>query len=244
MNSRDFLTINGARNSNDFGLYVDTPPMWRMAEQKTTVLDIPDREESLYITHDEYEDVVMPVTAYTFSNSFDISSVYEWLRKAKRISFNSNPTRFFKVKKLRGITPNYSGNGKNVFTIEFVVSPFRYFVDDPNPYHTDKEFTVSNDGNYYCRPVYEIHGSGVISIENDTEKLVILGDKDNSGNYKGVEGNCVIDSERLIIYKIDGDTKKILKTEGIIPLLYSGNNHMQIEGNMSSISINRNQRDV
>lgn len=245
MNSRDFLVVNsGVKTSNDYGLYVDTPPMFRMAEQKTTTINIPGREESLYITHDEYEDIVLPVKGYSFSNDFDISAVYEWLRKAKRISFGSNPQRFFKVKKLNGITPNYQGHGKNLITINFVVSPFRYFTNDPNPYHTGKEFTVSNEGNYYCRPVCELHGNGVISIENDTEKLTILGEKDNSGNYKGVEGSCVIDSERLIVYKIDGDTKKILKTEGVIPLLYSGNNHMKITGNMSSVSINRNQRDV
>lgn len=244
MNSKDFLIVNGAQNSNDYGLYVDTPPMFRMAEQKATKVEIPGREESLYITHDEFEDVVMPVKGYSFSNDFDISAVYGWLRKAKRISFSSNPQRFFKVKKLNEIIPNYQGLGKNLITINFVVSPFRYFAEDPNPYHTGKEFVVNNAGNYFCRPVYELHGNGVISIENDTEKLTILGDKDNSGNYKGVEGNCVIDSERLIVYRIDGDLKRIVKTEGVIPILYSGNNNIKITGDMTSITINRNQRDV
>lgn len=242
MNSKDFLTIrnSGNKNSNEFGLYVDTPPMFRMAQQKTSVINIPGREESLYITHDEFEDITMPVTGYIFDNSYDISALYTWLRKAERISFNSNPTRYLRVKKVNGITPNYQGNGKSIITINFVVSPFRYFTDDPEAIFTSKEFTINNGGNYFCRPVYEINGNGVVSIENGTEKLTILGAKDGSGNYKGVEGKCLVDATRLIVHK-DG---VMLKTDGIIPLLQSGNNSIKITGNTTSVRIARNQRDV
>lgn len=232
MNSKDFLTIrnNGNKNSNEFGLYVDTPPMFRMAQQKTTVINIPGREESLYITHDEFEDVPMPVKGFIFDNSYDISALYTWLRTAKEISFNSNPARYLKVKKLNGITPNYQGNGKSIITIDFVVSPFRYFTDDTDAVSPAKDFIIRNNGNYFSRPLYEISGNGNISIEIGDKKLTVF----------GISGNCTIDATRLLIHK-DGIT---LKSEGVIPLLQVGENRIKLTGNTTSVRIKKNQRDV
>ena len=238
MNSRDFLVINGNKNSNDesIGLYIDTPPMYSMAEQKTTVINIPDREESLYITHNEFEDVTMRITGYTFTNDFNISRVYEWLRTAKTFWFNSNPKYYFRVKKLLGITPKYQGHGKNIIDISFIVSPFRYFADEAVTSYTAKTFQVNNQGNYYSRPLYTVYGNGDITIST-----VDASDKPiESLKIFGVSGNCTIDSERLIISK-DG---AFLRTEGVIPILNPGQNKIKITGNTTSVTVRMNQRDV
>lgn len=236
MESRDFLVVNNLHNSNEYGLYVDTPPMLAMAEQKTNVINIPGREESLYQTLDEYEDVTLNVKAYSFSNDYDISQVYMWLRTAKRISFNSNNKYWFKVKKVNAITPNYSGHGKNMYTLSFVISPFRYLTDDEAISSRNAAFTVENTGNVFCRPVYTIYAQGDISIStvdpegNELEKLEIF----------GVNGECMIDSERLVVYK----DKELLRTSGKIPLLQVGVNRFRTTGNIESVTLRRYQREV
>lgn len=236
MESRDFLVVNGQYSSNDYGLYVDTPPMLAMAAQKTSVLNIPGREESLYQTLDAYEDVTLNVKAYSFSNDYDISQVYLWLRTAKRISFGSNPKYWFKVKKVNAITPNYSGHGKNMYTLSFVISPFRYLADDEAISSRNATFTVENTGNVFCRPVYTIYAQGDISIStvdpegNELEKLEIF----------SVNGECMIDSERLVVYK----DKELLRTSGKIPLLQVGVNRFRTTGNIESVTLRRYQREV
>lgn len=236
MESRDFLVVNNLHNSNEYGLYVDTPPMLAMAAQKTNVINIPGREESLYQTLDEYEDVTLNVKAYSFSNDYDIAQVYMWLRTAKRISFNSNPKYWFKVKKVNAITPNYSGHGKNLYTLSFVISPFRYLSDDEAISSRNATFTVENAGNVFCRPVYTIYAQGDISIAtvdsegNELEKLEIF----------SVNGECMIDSERLVVYK----DKELLRTSGKIPLLQVGTNRFRTTGNIESITLRRYQREV
>ena len=200
-----------------------------------TDINIPGREESLYITHDEFDDTVINIKAYSFENGFDIGPVYAWLRTAKTLRFN-NSNRYYKVKKLNAITPNYSGHGRNLYTISFVVSPFRYFVSDDALRFTTKTFTVTNGGNTYSRPVYTIYGSGNIEIAtidgsgNEIEKIKV----------NGITSSVVIDSDRLIIHE-DG----VLRiSEGVIPLLQSGTNRFKVTGNVESVTIRRNQRDV
>lgn len=103
-------------------------------------------------------------------------------------------------------------------------------MNDPVIEKTSKSFIVNNAGNYYARPVYTIEGNGDITIETESEKLKIF----------DVYGSCVVDAERLIIYK----GNNLLATEGVIPILYSGANTITLTGNVSKISIKANQRDV
>ena len=236
MNSRDFLVINGQYNSNDYGLWVDTPPMDAMAEQKTSAIVIPGREESLYSTKDEYEDVTKQIKAYSFSNDFNINAVYNWLRTAKTFYFNSNPRTYYRVKKLNGITPNYQGHGKNIITITFVVSPFRYLVDDEVLSFTDKSFTVQNDGNHYARPVYRIVGTGDITLATET----FTGETIEELKLYDVASEVTVDAERLYI----SEAGRSVRTEGVIPLLDTGLNKFKVTGNVTAVHITRNQRDV
>lgn len=236
MRSKDYFIINGEQSSNDFGLYVDTPPMQAMAEQHTSEIKIADREESLFITYNSYNDITLNITAYSFENSFNISAVYAWLRTAKTLKFNAQADRYYKVKKLMGIVPNYSGNGKNIITISMIVSPFKYFTNDAPVTSTAKQFNVENAGNIYCRPVYTIAGSGDITIGTvdaqggELEKLTIY----------GVNGGCTVDVERLMVTK----DKVSLKSAGMLPILQAGTNKIVVTGAVTSVSVKRNQRDV
>ena len=240
--SPDYLIINNEITSNDIGIWVDTPPIPPMAEKSYREINIPGREETLGITEETYKDVNLPVKAYIFRKDYDITNVYAWLKDAKTLRFNESDY-YYRVKRVLPPTLNYQGEGKTMVTLNFVVSPFRYLVDDPVVEETALSFTIQNNGNIYSRPVYKIYG-------HDYVKLTIDGD---SIEVTGIQDYVIIDAERLMIYH--GDVSQnpvmpedILSSIGSIPLLPVGENTVTIESNVSStftkIEIMRNQRVV
>ena len=235
LKSKDWLVINGSQNSNNYGLYVDTPPKKPMAAQNYRQINIPDREESLYIKEEKFEDMTLNIKGYTFSNEYDPSDLYAWLRTAKTISFNSDTAHCYRVKKVNGVIPNYSGHGKNVYTLSFVVSPFVYYTSNNAVTDTHKNFIVNNPGNYYSRPVYKIYGSGNINLAVSSDAYPTSPDM----TVMNVNEYCIIDAERTLVYK-DGE---LLKWSGKIPLLDVGDNAVFLEGSTTKCEIIVNARD-
>lgn len=230
--SPDYLIIDEDRTSNDIGIWVDTPPMPPMAEQVYRELTIPDREENLTVADESYKDIQLAVKAYIFDNAYDMTTVYSWLRGAKKLRFKDDDY-YYRVKKVLPPTLNYSGHGKTMITLNFVVSPFRYLKVDTTVISTQTTFTVQNIGNVYCRPQYKIFGSGNITFQVD--------DPSNAITVKDVDGYAIIDAERLLIYK-DSD---FLESEGVIPFLDTGTSTVTISGSgYTNIEITRNQRVV
>lgn len=230
--SPDYLIIDEDRTSNDIGIWVDTPPLPPMAEQVYRELTIPDREENLTVADESYKDIPLAVKAYIFDNAYDMTTVYSWLRGAKKLRFKDDDY-YYRVKKVLPPTLNYSGHGKTMITLNFVVSPFRYLKVDTTVISTQTTFTVQNIGNVYCRPQYKIFGSGNITLQVD--------DPSNAITVKDVDGYAIIDAERLLIYK-DSD---FLESEGVIPFLDAGTSTVTISGSgYTNIEITRNQRVV
>ena len=103
--SPDYLIIDESRTSNDVGIWVDTPPMPPMAEHVYREINIPDREESLTVIDETYNDIPLAVKAYIFDNAYDITSVYSWLRGAKKLRFKDDDY-YYRVKQVKPPTLN------------------------------------------------------------------------------------------------------------------------------------------
>ena len=234
--SPDYLIIDEDRTSNDIGIWVDTPPMPPMAEQVYREINIPDREENLTVADESYKDIPLAVKAYIFDNAYDMTTVYSWLRGAKKLRFKDDDY-YYRVKKVLPPTLNYSGHGKTMITLNFVVSPFRYLKVDPAVISTSNTTTVQNLGNVYCRPQYKIFGSGTIKLQVD--------DSTNAVTVSDVDGYCIIDAERMLIYK----DSTFLSATGIIPFLDTGSSSVVVTplssgGTFTKLEITRNQRVV
>lgn len=196
--SPDYLIINESQTSNDIGIWVDTPPMPPMAERAFREIAIPDREETLIIADDSYKDMQLAVKAFIFNTSYDMTNVYSWIRGAKKLRFK-NSDYYYRVKKVMPPTLNYSGHGKTMITLNFVVSPFRYFKTDPIITSTEQTLTVLNSGNTYCRPIYKITGSGMMTLTvNDGDYYT---HEDATIHLPNVEDYVIIDAERTLAYK-------------------------------------------
>ena len=236
--SPDYLIIDESRNSNDIGIWVDTPPMPPMAEQVHREISIPGREESLTIIDDTFKDIPLAVKAYVFDNAYDMTAVYTWLRGATKLRFKDDDY-YYRVKQVKPPTLNYKGHGRTMITLNFVVSPFRYILADATVISTETTTTVQNLGNIYCRPRYKIYGSGTLTLRVDNNV-------NNQLKITGVDEYVIVDAERMLVYK---DSATFLQNEGVIPFLDVGSSEVKVlpqslNDTFTKIEILRNQRVV
>lgn len=229
MNSKDYIIINGV-SSNTVHVWIDTPPMPPKARKKTQSISIPGREDVI-TTNGEYEDVEYKITAYVFERDYNPDQLYIWMENAKTITTSLSSDYYYKVKKVNGVTPSYSGHGKYRLDLSFTCSPFRYSLSNNKIEKTTKTFTINNTGTYFSEPVYEIQGSGEISVKvNDNENTITVYD---------VNGTIIIDCERLVAYNSDND---FLVTKGVFPFLSVGSNTVTVTGNVTKTGVYVNKR--
>lgn len=227
--SKDYIIVNG-KSSHEIGLYIDTPPMPSMTMPMYQTLTIPGRTESITLKDKAREDIPVIINAYLFDNeAFNPNEIYAFLANAKTLSTSKSADYYYKVRRLENVVPSYVGKGKQFLEITFIVSPLRYFTDNEPIDTTNTEFTVVNNGTYFCQPQYRLYGEGelTLTVNEDEENMLILSD---------VDEYVEVDAERMICHT-DG---VIVPSKGQIPFLGVGLN--LIETNAERIEIVMNKR--
>lgn len=214
--SNDYFIVNGV-SSETVGLYVDTPPVPPMAQQRVTTWQTGIDFDS-HSPDDVYENIELTFVAFAFQpDNFDFSSLYAFLANARTLQFSRFPLRYFKVVQVGAIQPvqRYDGN-RIEFAITFICEPFKYYIVNPETDINPQHAVVENPGTRYSRPIYKIthpHNGNVILSVNG-QALTI--------NYQA-SSPIFIDTSRMIAYDSDG-VNQTKYTSGTYPFLSSGNN--------------------
>ena len=202
---RDYIVINGV-SSETVGLYIDTPPMPPMQPRNFQNVVIPNRPETLTMQDVTRSDIQIDINAYLFDDeqSADPSEIY-------------------------ALIPAYQGHGKQLLTISFICSPYRYSTDNEASEITQLPSVVKNSGSIFCQPIYKLYGNGelTLTVNEDEENQLVIPD---------VDGYVIADAEKLLCYK-DGT---IVRCAGKIPFLNVGDNYIQT--NATKIEIIKNER--
>ncbi len=234
LTSRDFFKINGV-SSDTVGIFVDTPSVPPMAQQRRSTVSIGNDED--FVTSDDiYENLKYSLTFYTFDrDNFDNSEIYAFLADAQTLEISRFPGFYFKVYQVSVSAPEREYNGQKVkYTVNFTLAPFKYKTD--NEWITvSSGQIIKNTGTRYCKPTLEIASA------NDTDFFfngVLL------KLYFPAEGKTVIvDSERKIVY--DKNTNSLLWnfSSGKFPLLPVGDTQITWGNpNVSDVKIRKNER--
>lgn len=243
--SKDYFLINGV-SSATVGLYVDTPQVPPMAEQRTTQWDT--GLDSDFVSPDDvWENITVSFTCFLFfrENNFDISPVYAFLKDAKTLEFTRFPDRYLKIKSIGNITPAQQIDGARIrFVISFVCDPFKYHTSNSPITMSDLDPEITNPGTRYSRPLYKVtHGGAGCSVYVNGELLKIKPWTDKNGLTTYPPTPIYIDSERMVAYSISGENKVNATkfTDGSFPFLKPGINSAYTSGN--SLEITGNWRD-
>lgn len=226
----DYIIVNGV-SSATVGLYIDTPPMPPMQAQNFQTVAIPNRPEELTMRSITRSDIQVNITAYVFreEESSNPADIYAFLDGARTLQTSRNEDFEYRVKRFLGVTPAYQGHGKQLLTLSFMCSPYRYAIANEAVEITEQSSTIAVGGSVFCQPVYKIYGSGnlTLTVNEDTANTLTIAD---------VDGYVIADAEKIICHK-DGTFKRF---GGKIPWLAVGNN--LIVTNATKIEIVKNER--
>lgn len=220
--SPDFFYVNGV-SSETVGLYVDTPPVPPMAQQRVTTWATGiDMDASS--PDDVWENISVTVEAFVFfPDSFDLGALYAFLAEAKVLQLSRFANRYLKVVQVGAITPSTSHDGKRIeISIDFLCSPFKYHTTNPE---TDVTSTsqIENPGTRYSRPIYK--------VEHALNAPTVLSVNGQTCTIKYDASNPVyIDTQRMICYDDNGNNM-LTKTSGQFPLLSPGINLLSATSN-------------
>lgn len=226
----DYIKINGV-SSETVGLYVDTPPMPPMQAQLFQTVSIPNRSEELTMRMITRQDIQVNITAYLFrdDDSSNPADIYAFLDGARTLQTSKNDDFEYRVKRFLGVTPAYQGHGKQLLTLSFMCSPYRYAIENDAIDVTQQSAILTVGGSVFCQPVYKIYGAGNI-------ELTVNEDSANKLTIADVDTYVIADAEKLICHK--NETFK--RFGGKIPFLAVGDN--LIETNATKIEIVKNER--
>lgn len=224
--------------SDTVGLYVDTPPMPPMPEEKVELMKTPYANGDLYGRTGMYEDITITVRCFVFDGGYHPGRIYKFLSNAKTLYFTCATDYFYQVKKVLGVTPQYQTAGKNFLNVQFVCSPFRYRRQSITQVLTESPATCDNIGNVYSEPEYRL----TLAASTDTTALTVNGTTlaiDQSVLAYGTE--LVVDVQRRIIYTEAGGvlTSVQSKTSGAFwrMVLIPGYNAISWAGGITSVEI-------
>ena len=227
---RDYIIINDV-SSETVGLYIDTPPMPPLQARDFQTITIPNRPEALTMSNITRPDIQIDINAYLFDDeqSADPSEIYAFLDQATTLSTSKNADFYYKVRRLLSVIPAYQGHGKQLLTISFICSPYRYSTDNEATEITQFPAVANNSGNVFSQPIYKLYGSGelTLTVNEDTDHTLVI---------PNVDGYVTVDAEKILCHK-DGT---IMRCSGKIPFLNIGDNVIQT--NATKIELTKNER--
>lgn len=200
--SPDKMIINGI-SSDTVGIFVDTPPMPPMPEQKVEKFFVPGNAESRIYPTGQFEDITITVKCAVFDYGSHPDLIYKFLSGAKTLAFSSSDRYHYRVKSVQGLNPNYAKLGKNILNVKFICSPFKYLTENPAVVYErgeseTKTIQVYNSGSVYCEPVFKVYGithqAATVLTVNGTALTI----------NQSLNGDTVyIDMQRKEVYQIE-----------------------------------------
>lgn len=231
LTSPDFVIADGV-SSATVGLYVDTPPVVPLAEQRVTQFQT-GIDADYFSRDDVFEPIRVTIPAYVFFRTadFNLSEIYAFFVNAKKIQLSRFSDRYLKIRSVAGITPAHQWDGQRIrLSVQLICDPFKYFTAN-EPFEVSDP-VVTNPGTRYSRPVYKITHSGACQLVVNNQHLKI---------YSTAPSPIFIDAERMFAYSATNQNATA-DTEGLFPFLEAGENTVYTTGD-SSLEITGNWRD-
>ncbi|MBR1527667.1 MAG: hypothetical protein IJ642_00015 [Oscillospiraceae bacterium] len=227
--SSDYIIVNGI-SSNTIGLYIDTPPVPPMAQQRYTEYQTGADTDGVS-PDDTFENIRLTVTAYQFfSENFDNTVIYDYLKNAKTLRTSRFSNYEYRVQKLSGVQTESQHNGKKIkYQINFDCKPFKYAVE--NPMEDISQGTIINTGNRYCKPVWTITGEG------EEAHLIVNGEVLKIFN---LHDTLAIDCEKMLAYYPNAIANS--STLGNFPFLAPGDNTISWTNQITRVTCQKNER--
>ncbi|MDO5559423.1 MAG: hypothetical protein Q4F95_07475 [Oscillospiraceae bacterium] len=220
------ITFKGVA-SDTLGIMITKTPVPPCQQQGYETIYIPDGPV-LYNDKKIRENVSIIVEA-AITDMSKFRQIYSHFQGHGNLILSGESDKYYKAI-CRPLTPENIAASLKLIVLEFECESYAYAVSNDPVEITVNDYNLEVGGSYFCKPVYEVYGSGNISlIVNNTESLLTL---------YNVDEHVTVDTALLMCHK-DGVN---VKSSGFLPFLNVGTNRIQFTGNVTKIEITKNER--
>lgn len=232
-NNMSYFIYNGI-SSEDMGLKITsmTPP--QKAEQRSETLIVPGRSEPVFKTYDEYSSYNIDISCIITDNSQQ-RKIFSWLSGNGKFIRSDEPDKYYTAKSCSLISSTRISAEIREFSISFECMPFAYAIENEPVIIMDSEGAIDNNGSIPCEPVITVEGNGYIELNVNGEVWKLT----------DIDGSITIDTPRNLAYKDNNVLlSKISRYDNnvYLPMLNVGTNSISVSGDVSKISVTKNER--
>lgn len=183
------------RKASDFRVYMRNFPNIPVPQKRYTETEVSGRDGK-YLEEDGYEDIAIPVELNFLIKDTrwhdETRQIKNWLLNDinRELIFEDDAAFFYKVKKVELGEIEHTTRRIGNLTVNFTCEPYTYLRNGKVKMKSEE---AEQNPYLLCKPVYYVQGEGLCIINVNGKNM-----------EANVNGNLIIDTERMLAYREDG----------------------------------------
>lgn len=230
------FSFGGKNSFNDYGIVIEKRPTISSPKRRVNYIDIPGKSSSVRYDENTYEDITILLECGLKSRENLVGKIDEikaWLFSTGEsdLIFSFQPDKKYIAQVVNAIDFTQVFKYTSKFPILFNCRPFKYNVQNMPLTIAESGTNINNPGTVESLPIIEVYGTGDIKLYINNNEIELL----------DVTGKIIINSEIEDCYD-DVFNNLNSKMIGHFPILKTGQNTIQWNGNVEKIEILPNWR--
>lgn len=215
--------------SSDIGIMINRVVVPPSSQEDYQMISIPGRQEPLRSNLKTRQPIMITAEATIVDNT--LRQIYSTFQGVGQLIISTEPDKYYNAS-AQVITPDNIVRYMNKITLGFECRPFAYAVDN-DPIDLENEglnaASIEIGGSYYCQPIYQITGSGNITLSVNSASLFTL---------YNVDGYVTVDTALMMCHKNGVN----VKSSGKLPFMSPGMNYLSWSSNVTKMEVTKNER--
>lgn len=216
--------------SSDIGIMINRVVVPPSSVEDYQMISIPGRQEPLRSDLKTRQPIMITAEATIVEDNM-LRQIYSTFQGVGQLIISTEPDKYYNAS-AQVITPDNIVRYMNKITLGFECQPFAYAVNS-DPVNVTAEglnaASIEIGGSYYCQPIYQITGSGDITLSVNGAAPITL---------YNVDGYVTVDTALMMCHKNGVN----VKSSGKLPFMSPGTNYMSWSSNVTAVEVIKNER--
>ena len=216
--------------SSDIGIMINRVVVPPSSVEDYQMISIPGRLEPLRSDLKTRQPIMITVEATIVEDNM-LRQIYSTFQGVGQLIISTEPDKYYNAS-AQVITPDNIVRYMNKITLGFECQPFAYAVNNDSVTVTAEGLNAASieiGGSYYCQPIYQITGSGDITLSVNGASPITLYD---------VDGYVTVDTALMMCHK----NGVHVTSSGKLSFMSPGVNYLSWGRNVMKMEVTKNER--
>lgn len=216
--------------SSDIGIMINRVVVPPSSVEDYQMISIPGRLEPLRSNLKTRQPIMMAVEATIVEDNM-LRQIYSTFQGVGQLIISTEHDKYYNAS-AQVITPDNIVRYMNKITLGFECQSFAYAVNNDSVTVTAEGLNAASieiGGSYYCQPIYQITGSGDITLSVNGASPITL---------YNVDGYVTVDTALMMCHK----NGVHVTSSGKLPFMSPGMNYLSWSSNVTKMEVTKNER--